>query len=207
MSKSVPISIRVSEETDSRLSAVERLLDVNRSVAVRMAIEAIHNSLLVDSPEVAFSGNKEMVEKKWDIVRSTREHKGLAMAARQAGVTRATVETWLEYDALFAQFVQEAWDESIELADHRLWHLGVNDNQIKGLFGTLNAHHPDHGLIRREFIDSRVRSVIEKDFLPLVQARLSRDALESFERELSAKFGLILSPRPEAGQLRGESGD
>lgn len=193
------ISVRLPEETKRRMEAVQALLDATPSVVVRMGIEALHNSLIVEQPEVAFSGPPETVAAKWVIVKAHASHKGLAIASEEAGVTRETAQFWLDTDPVFEQFVQAAWDKSIELADYKLWHIGYNEENIKALFGILNAQHPDYGMVKQEYIQGKVRQMLEKEILPLVTARLSRDDLASLRRELSAIFGIPLLEGPGEG--------
>lgn len=201
------ISLRLSDETRSRLTAIEQRLGVNTSTAVRVALESLHNSLIVESPEVAFSGDEDEVKLKWEAIQLTREHKGPAVVAKELSITRDTIECWESMDPVFARLMAEAWDYSIELADHVLWHMGVRDGNVKATFGTLNAHHPDHGIVRREFIEQRVRTMVEKEILPIVASRLSGDDLESVQRQLAAHFGLESLEGAQESPVQGESRD
>jgi hypothetical protein len=204
---SIPISVKLPQETFDRLSKVEERLGATRSQAVRMAIEAIYSSLLVESPEIAFSGDEELVALKWEAVRLTRDHKAASIVAHELKVTRDTIETWVDQDPMFAQLMDEAWAYSIDIADQKLWHIGVNESNPKALFGTLNAHHELYGPVRRDYIEQQLIRFVEKDLLPILAPRLSGDDYVSIQRQLAAHFGVEDFEGPPEGGAEGEPGD
>lgn len=193
------LSVRITEDADYLLDVCQKTLSVNRSTAVRMAIESLHSSLGIVDPEnapAAFLGSPEVVAQKWKIVECFRQRKGECMAAREARTTRRTINFWMAQDPVFLEFCQDAWDETIEMADQKLWHQGHNEGNTKALFGTLNAHHESFGMLRRQYIEDRVRSIVEKDILPVVAARLSTADMDSIKRQLSGRFGRLLPGGP-----------
>lgn len=171
---------------------VEELLEhygCSKSTLFRMGLDALWYRYNQPETELKFEGDADTIERKWEVVRCFAEQKGPAMAAREAGVTRKTIEFWMSTDQLFREAARDARAEAIEIVEHLIWRKAAREENLTAGFGLLNAKHEHWGLMKQGFVDKQVRRVIESQVIPIVQRYLSGRDMESLGRELRAVFG------------------
>lgn len=178
-------SVRLPGEYTDKIAHLQKLHQCNKSVIFRMGLDALMREHQVIAVETAgFSGDEETVEMKWKVVEALRCGKGMVMSAREAGTTRKTVYSWLADDPLFAEFAQDAKDESIELVEHVVWHKGKEEQNLNACYGILNAKHAQYGMVKAGFVEAKIRKFLKEKVLPLVERYIPRDQAGKFAGEL-----------------------
>lgn len=192
------LNIKIPAAVLQRLEELCEFRNVGKSALVREGIDdlyARHLQRTLTPAELSLLGDEHVIALKWKAVDLARWRKGPCMIAHELGVTRKTVETWLQTDGLFRELVQDAWDYTNELEVHTLFRKGQDEGgkgQLTALFGGLNNLDERFGLIKREYLEKNNRQ-LEEEFLQSVRPYVSRDVLHQiaadYRKRLAAKVG------------------